>query len=246
MRHRTPSFALALLLAVAPTATIAAEPGLVEPADSGTTVHLVEQVERQLPRDRLSAVLRVEAKGPQPAAVQTEVNRRMQAALDRAKTVAAVKVASGSYSVYRQPPVLPNNAVPDTWVASQTVTITATDFAPALALIGDLQAGGLVIELLAFEVAPETLRAAEDGMSDAALAALRSRAEHVAAAMGMVVTRYKSIDVGNATSQETRPPMPLRMAAMAKSGAPAAAEAGDATASLTVDAQVILEPKKAP
>ncbi len=241
MPSHSASLTLVLLLAATPAFADAVP---AAQADTGTIIHLVEQVERQLPRDRLNAVMRVETKGLKPADVQAEVNRRMQAALDRAKAVNAVKVSSGSYSVYRQPPPPTNATAPDTWIASQTMMITAQDFAPALTLIGDLQGTGLVIQSLAFEVSPEALHAAQDGMSDAALAALRLRAEHVAATLGMTVARYKSIDVGNVTTQE--PPLPRfrMMAAAAASAPPAAAEAGDATAALTVDAQVELEPRK--
>jgi predicted secreted protein len=237
-------FALVPVILAALLAGPALAAGPAPTDDPGMVLHLVEQVERQLPRDRLSAVLQVEAKGLEPAAVQAEVNQRMQAALARAKSATAVQVASGGYSVYRQPP--PNNAGPDQWFASQTLSLTATDFAPALKLIGELQGDGLAIEALTFEVAPQSLRAAQEGMSDEALAALRARAEHVAAAMGMAVARYKTLDVGNVIAQDARPPMPLRImkaATIASAPPPAVAEAGDATATLTVNAEVILDKK---
>jgi predicted secreted protein len=226
----------------------AAEPAQETQAAEGTLVHLVERAERQMPRDRLAATLRVEASGIDPAKVQDEVNRRMQAAMVAAKGVAAVKVESGSYSVYRQPSSPPNATGPAKWVAAQTVGLTSTAFGPALGLIGTLQGQGLTIESLAFDVAPETLRAAEDEMTAQALAAVRARAERVAAGMDMRVARYKALDVGNVTTEAFRPPVPLRMMAAKASAAERApaAEAGEATAFLTVDAQVVLEAKKAP
>jgi predicted secreted protein len=243
MRARTILPFLALFL-------LAAGQGLAQAAedDGGTVVHLTERAERQMPRDRLSATLRADAEGLDPAKVQDEINRRMQDALAQAKAVAAVKVESGSYSVYRQPPPVQNSTAPEKWVASQTMIITSKNFAPALTLIGTLQAAGLTMEALNFDVAPETLRAVQDEMTTEALAAMRTRADHVASGMSMSILRYKTLDVGNVTTQEARPPMPMRMMAAKATPAetPPVADAGESTAFLMVDAQVVLGMKKAP
>lgn len=211
---------------------------------TGTVVHLTERAERQMARDRLTAILRADAEGLDPAKVQDEINRRMQGALNQAKGVTTVKVESGSYSVYRQPPPAQNPTTAEKWVASQTMILTGTDFAPALALIGTLQGAGLTIESLTFDVAPETLRSIQDEMTTEALAALRTRAEHVAAGMSMRVARYKTLDVGNVTTQDIHPPVPIRMMKAAVAAeAPPATSAGESTAFLEVDAQVVLDVK---
>src|ERR1043165_8307941 len=87
--------ALALLAVAHPSlaADIAAPPGV-------TVIHLTERAERVMARDHLRAGLAVEATGPVAAQVQAEINRRMEAALAKAKSVATVKVQSGGYSVF--------------------------------------------------------------------------------------------------------------------------------------------------
>jgi predicted secreted protein len=246
LRYALPFLTLAALAASQPVwAADTGHDAVIVPETVGTVVHLTERAERQMPRDRLTATLRADAEGLDPAKVQDTINRRMQDALAQAKTVSAVKVESGSYQVYRQPPPAQNSTAPDKWVASQTMILTSKDFAPALALIGTLQGTGLVIESLNFDVAPETLRAVQDEMTTEALAAMRARADHVAAGMMMNVVRYKSLDVGNVTTQDFHQPVPLRMMA-AKAEAAPAANPGESTAFLLVDAQVILAAKKAP
>lgn len=245
-RYLLPIFAFSML-GLPQTSAWAVDPDSNEATAIGTTVHIVERAERQMPRDRLSATLRADAEGLDPAKVQDEINLRMQNALARAKTATTVKVESGSYSVYRQPPPAQNSAAPEKWMASQTLILTSKDFSSALALIGTLQSAGLTIEALNFDVAPETLRAVQNEMTTEALAAVRSRADRVAAGMSMSVARYKMLDVGNVTTQEFHPPMPVRMMAKAATAETSpAADAGESTAFLTVDAQVILETKKAP
>ncbi|HEY1723056.1 MAG TPA: SIMPL domain-containing protein [Magnetospirillaceae bacterium] len=242
MRFAVPILALALVI-LPQLPAWAVDPAGNAATETGTVVHLIERAERQMPRDRLNAVLRADDEGLDPAKVQDDINRRMQAALAQAKTVTTVKVESGSYSVYRQQSAAQTGTVPEKWVASQTIALTSTDFTPALALIGTLQGQGLTIESLVFDVAPETLRSVQDEMTTEALAALRTRAGHVADGMGMRIARYKTLDVGNVTTQEIRP-LPIRMmTAKASADAAPATSAGESTAFLTVDAQVILESK---
>src|SRR5579883_785598 len=78
-------------------APVAPSPPLPE---NTTLLHLSEPAQRMVTRDQLRAVLRVEAVGVDAAKLQTDINRRLSAALTRAKGVATVRVETSGYSVY--------------------------------------------------------------------------------------------------------------------------------------------------
>src|SRR6185437_4466285 len=168
MRRLALGFAVALALA-APA--LAADP----PA---TILHLDQTAERIVPRDRLTVDLRAEATGGDPRAVQAETNRRMTAALARVKGAAGIKAASGNYSTYQITPPGPDGKPkpPAQWRATQELTLVSRDFPAALALAGQLQADGLLIGDMRFDIAPETLHAQQQVLTDEALTALTARA----------------------------------------------------------------------
>src|SRR5262249_6553427 len=81
-------------------ALCAAVPALAQDTERPTTVlHLSQAAERTVVRDLLRIELRVEASGADAQTVQAEINRRMAAALDRARQVQGVKVETGFYDV---------------------------------------------------------------------------------------------------------------------------------------------------
>ena len=226
--------ALALLVpAPARAADTAAPPGV-------TVIRLTEKAERLMARDHLRAGLAVEVTGPVASQVQAEINRRMEAALAKAKSVATVKAETGGYSVYPQRD--PNK--PTLWHGQQTLNLQSDAPADLLTLVGDLQQQGLATQGLTFEVREESLREAQDGLTADALVQLRSRAEKVAADLGMTVQQIRDVTVGNAEGG-ARPPMPMVMmrAAAAAPSPPPVAEPGDAQVSVTVQAEVWLAPK---
>ena len=178
-RRVTPALC-AMLLAVP---TWAQTPGAVPPRDdSATVLRLVERSERMVKRDRLMAELRVEASDADPARLQAEINRRMAAALERAKATATVTVTTGGYHVYQQPPgpPVPDRAgahpPPPRWQGMQSLLLQSRDAGALLALAGTLQQQGLVLSSLAYELTPEAARAVEDELTEEALARLRQRA----------------------------------------------------------------------
>ena len=69
-----------------------------------TVLHLSQTAERMVLRDLLRIDLRVEETGTDPLAIQTAINRRMAAALDRAHQVQGVRVETGSYGVGEERP----------------------------------------------------------------------------------------------------------------------------------------------
>lgn len=228
--------AIAVLALLAPVSALAADTA----APPGVTViHLSERAERLMARDRLRAGLAVEVTGPVAQQVQAEINRRMEAALAKAKSVSTVKAETGGYSVYPER----NPSKPTLWHGQQTLNLVSDAPADLLALMGDLQQQGLATQGLTFEVAEETLRKAEDGLTANALAALRRRADKVAGDLGMTVQQIRDVTVGNAEGG-ARPPMPMAMMRAAAAPAPPpVAEPGDAQVSVAVQAEIWLAPK---
>ena len=228
---RRPAFALACAL-------------LALPALADTAIHLDQQAQKVVPRDRLQAELRVEASGPDSRSVQDEVNRRMGTALAKARKVSALTVQSGGYGVYREQPAKPGTA--EIWHASQSLTLVSKDFDAVLKLSGELQNDGLAMSSLRFSLAPETLRGAQSELTAQALSGLRERANEIAGDLGMNVAQYKDITIGNANEgfDNRRPVMFAKAAAAPMAVAPPDAEAGDSTISLNVQAEVILTDKR--
>jgi len=226
--------ALASVSASAATATNTS----AVPGPGVTVVHLTQRAERLMPRDRLRASISVEVTAPTPEQVQAEVNRRMEAALTRAKAVSTVKAQTGGYSVY---PREPNK--PGLWHGQQMLSLLSESPGDLLKLVGDLQQQGLATSELAYELSPDSLRKVEDDLGAEALAAMAKRADLIAADLKLGVQQLRDIVVGNA--QTDQPPMRLRVAAgvSSMSAPPPVVEPGDAIVSVTVQAEVWLAPK---
>jgi uncharacterized protein len=196
-----------------------------------TILHLSQTAERNVLRDLLRIELRVEATGPDAASVQSEINRRMAAALERARGVPGVKVETGFYNVAEERP----EHEPARWRGGQSVVLTGKDAASMLKLAGELQADGLSTSSLAYETSPETVRGAEEDLTAEALAELDHRAAEIAERMHLAVLRYRDLRVGNAETGGR--PVP-RFAAM--TAAPPVAEPGEAVVRVTVEADLLL------
>ena len=208
---------------------------VAQDADQRATVlHLSQTAERTLARDLLRVELRVEETGSDPRAVQTAINRRMTAALDRARQAEGVRVETGSYHVGEE---RPTNRAP-TWRGSQSLILKSKNADSTLKLVGALQSDGLSTASLGYEVSPETVRSAQDDLTAEALAALDRRAASIAAATHLAVLRYRDLRVGNAET-EGRPVPRFGGAAMA-AGAPPVAEPGEAVVRVTVEAELLL------
>jgi uncharacterized protein YggE len=125
-----------------------------------------------------------------------------------------------------------------------SLTLTAGKAEPLLALVGTLQQSGLLLSSLDYELTPEAARMAEDDLTSEALARLRRRADLVAQSLGLVVERIRDLRLGNAAG--TQPvPRPFMAAGIAQGAAPPPiAEPGEATVTVSVDADVQLGPKR--
>ncbi|HKT18344.1 MAG TPA: SIMPL domain-containing protein [Stellaceae bacterium] len=206
------------------------------PAASTTTMlHLSETAERNAPNDRLRVQLAAEYADRDATKVQAEINRRMGAALKQIKATPDIAVETEGYSVYEER----SDKAPPQWHGSQTISLTAKDFAQLLSLVGGLQQDGLVVKGMAPELSREARRAVEDSLTDEALGRLRQRAAHIAATLGTKVAGMREVRIGNAAS----PPVPLRAMAMARAMPAPVAEPGEAKVSVTVSADIALTPQ---
>jgi predicted secreted protein len=211
-------------------------PVFAQDADQRMTVlHLSQTAERIVMRDLLRIELRVEESGGDARAVQTAINRRMAAALDRAWQVQGVRVATGAYNVTEERPQ--NGSA--RWRGSQSVILTGKDADSLLKLAGTLQSDGLSTSSLAYEVSPETIRGAEEDLTAEALAALDHRASSIAGHLHLTVQRYRDLRVGSAEAGGR--PVP-RFAAMAM--AAPVAEPGEAVVRVAIDAELLLAPPR--
>lgn len=220
------------LLALAPQA----------PADEppSTEIHLAQQATRQMAPDQLRAELRFEGEGANARQLQADINRRMQAALAKAKAHSEITAETGGYSVNRDFSSKDRSA----WHASQSLILTARDFSGLLDLVGELQGDGMLVSAMEFFLARETLLSAQSALTAAALEALRTRADEVAADLHMKVDHFEDITVGNAAANTNPVPMMRMNSALAAPVPPPVAQPGVATVSLTVSADIVLAPGK--
>ena len=211
-------------------------PVLAQPSDQQLTVlHLSQTAERNVLRDLLRIELRVEETGADPLAIQSGINSRMAAALDRAHKIQGVRVETGSYSVGEERP----QSGPSRWRGTQSLILTGKDADAALKLAGALQSDGLLMSSLVYESSPEIVRGAEEDLTAEALAALDRRAASIADRMHLAVRGYRDVHVGNAETGG-RPIPRFAAAAMA---APVA-EPGEATIRVTIEAELMLAPTR--
>jgi predicted secreted protein len=202
-----------------------------------TLLRLSETAERTVRADQLVAVMRAQATGGSVAAVQEQVNRQVAAALEKARAVSGVTVATGSYWTGR------TGDRREQWQSSQEIRLTATDASPALLdLAGALQAQGLAVSRLSYEVSRGLARREREAVTAEALEGLKERAERLAGVMGMAFVGFREVRVD---ASRYVPPMPRAMAApMAASAAPPpAAEPSDVPITATVEGDAVLRPR---
>ncbi|HWY60299.1 MAG TPA: SIMPL domain-containing protein [Rhizomicrobium sp.] len=233
--------ALALSLASAlPIPALAAD---FRPADAKpvttTDIQLVQQAALVVPRDRITATLRVILRGPNARQIQVEINRRMVAALAKVKNAPAVIAETGSYAVNHP---YTREGQESAWQGEQTITLTSGDIDAVLNLAGDLQNDGLVMGEMRFFVSPDSLKAVQDDLTATALKAMQDRAANIAGDLNLKVERYKTITVGNAQEQIGETPTTTKgaPAGQSRKAPPPAAIAGEALVTLTVNSTVMV------
>jgi predicted secreted protein len=204
-----------------------------------TRLVLSETATREVEQDTLVAILAARAAAAAPREAQAEVNRVMAAAIERAQQVAEVRAATAGYRVYQE---YDQEGRPRQWIAEQDLRLTAREAAPVLELVGTLQEDGLILNGLAYQLSADARRALEDELAIEAIAALRRRAEQVAASLALRVATIATLRVGEVAREPPFQPM-MRSMAEAASAAPPTALPDLETVQASVQAELVLVPR---
>lgn len=201
-------------------------------ARAETLLHLSETAGVTVRPDELHASVKVSAGALSAAEAQNRVNTLVARALDQAKAVAGISVATGNYQVW-------HGSQPDQWNAEQTIDLRSRNGDALLRLVGVYQAQNLALSRLGWQVAGDTARAAKTEATRQALAHLRERADDAAAVLGLRFAAFRDVRLDGAPPNLG--PMP-RMLAAAPAAAPSA-QADDVAVEATVEAEILLQPK---
>lgn len=222
----------ALIVVLLASLSIAARAQHHEPL--ADVVNLQAEASREVENDQLVAVLAAEAQGANPAELAEAVNKKMAEALKAAKSVPAVKVRSGNYQTF---PQRGKEGRIEGWQVSQELRLESGDVAAAAKLIGRLQQG-LNVRSMAMRLAPQTRRAAEDGLIAEAVSAFEARAEVVRKALKAKGYGVRELNIGAGGGG----PRPMQSElAVARGAAPVAVEAGVSQVTVTVSGSIQLQ-----
>lgn len=199
-----------------------------------TVLRLSETGEVTRAPDELRLDLRAEARGNAAAAVQAQVNRAVQAALERARAVEGVRPTTTGYWTDRE------GTGNRTWVASQRIALRGTAPAALLDLAGTLQSQGLLLDGMTWTVSRAETQAARQEAGRMAIEQLRQRAAAVAEQLGMEVAAIRSLNLD--APEQPMPRMAMAMRAPAAPPPPASAPE-EVTISTTATAEVVLRAK---
>lgn len=229
-------YILAALVVFVGTAPLAAE---------NTSLRLTTAASLPVMQDRLAMSLQVYEEGKSAEQVQEAINRRMERAVEKAKTQKGVEVKTGHYRVYYRD-YHRNEKAPDQakgrWVGSQTLIIDSGAFDALKALAGSLQQQGLVMNHMNFYVSAGLREETKNKLIPLAVSTLKEKAKLYQAALGGEALTLTSIEVQGA-HQGRFESAPMMKSAMADTAAaPVVGEPDEQEISLSLMAAFTLKP----
>jgi predicted secreted protein len=233
-----PLASLVLAALFAANAVLAQQPSApASPASPSVTVTGAATAKVQ--NDRMQAMVRAEAEQTTAGAAAADVNARMAKALAAAKAAPGIEVKSAGYSTWQQW----EKGKPGKWRVSQTLSLTGADFPALAALLTKLQdEDGLLVSSIAFSLAPETRRRAEDALTKEAIRAWQQRAATASEALGFAAWRPGRLSVATGDhAPQPRFDMMARAGAAPASAPPVAVEGGTTELTVTVTGDALLD-----
>lgn len=191
-------------------------------------------------QDLVIASLRIEAEDRDASVVQNRINTVMAQALQSSRAIDEVSQSSGHYNVY-QTNRQPQGGRADTvWRGSQSLTLQSTDAQALLALAGELQELGLVMNQLSYQLSTARADEVRDSLMEAAIARATEKAERATRALGKTRFDIAVLDVDTSSDYS-----PVMMRSMADTGsremAPPVAEPGETEVTLNVRIQAVAQ-----
>ena len=227
------------VLALFVVTAIAAQPSPQQPFFNVIT--LEASATADVPTDMLTVTLFTEEQGPDPGAVATRVNARLEEALARAKKEPKIEAHSGSYQTT---PVYDRANQITGWRTRAEIVLESRDFKAVSALAGALQPG-LKLGSMQFSLSRQAREAADASLLKEALAKFQERAGAIAKGLGFPGYQLGQINVRN--EGPIRPqPIAYRMQAAAVVGGagPVPVEGGKNSVTVFVSGSVVLGPGK--
>jgi predicted secreted protein len=219
--------------------TVQAQQTLLPEGQTLITLSVTERV--SVEQDLVIASLRIEVEDRDASEVQNQVNTVMAQALQRARDVVGVSQSTGFYHVYQYDRQPQGGRAETVWRGSQSLTLEGRDVQVLLALAGELQAMGLLMNQLSYQLSTERADEVRDSLMEAAISRAREKAERATAALGK--SRFDIAVLEVDTSSDYSPPVMMR--AMADTGsremAPPSAEPGDTEVTLSVRIQAVAQ-----
>ncbi|MGB5562476.1 MAG: SIMPL domain-containing protein [Sedimenticolaceae bacterium] len=199
-------------------------------------VSLNESAQIEVDNDLLVVVMFAQAEGRDAAAPADEVNRRMDWAVNMAKSHPKVKVQTLGY----QTSPLYNKSTIRGWRVNQSLRLESRDGRLLGDLVGRLQEQ-LQVQSIAYQVSEGQRREQLDGLTAQALARFQDRAAHIAKTLGRSGYRVVRININDGRHS----PMPIARGMMMEASAdvavaPPRLEAGTQQMSVSINGEIEL------
>ncbi|HDZ10498.1 SIMPL domain-containing protein [Pseudohongiella sp.] len=208
----------------------------------GQTLITLSVTERMnVEQDLVIASLRIEAEDSNASVVQNRINSVMARGLEQAREANEVSQSTGYYNVYQYDRQPQGGRAETLWRGSQSLTLEAKDAQALLALAGELQAMGFVMNQLSYQLSTERADEVRDSLMESAIARATEKAERATRALGKSRFDIAVLDVDTSSDYSA----PVMMRSMADTGsremAPPNAEPGETEVTLNVRIQAVAQ-----
>ena len=212
-------------------ALVAATSAQAETPPPQGVLNLSSNATIEVPRDLIAVTLSTTREGTDAGAVQSQLRQALDAALAEAKKAARpgqVDVRTGNFSLY---PRYASKGGISGWQGSAELIVEGRDIPAIGQLTGRLTT--LTVARVGYSLSREVREKAEAEVVGQAIAGFRAKAADYARQFGY--TGYAIREVSVNTNEQTSPPVPMRMKAMASSSDESLpVEAGKGTVVVTV------------
>lgn len=201
-------------------------------------VSFSEQASVELENDLMVATLFTQSEGQNAGGLADTVNRTIAQAVKRARSTPGIEVSTQGYQTQ---PIYQKSRIVG-WRVRQEIRLRSHGAKTLGTLIGDLQAEGLRVSSLGYQLSPEKRRKYLEQVTMTALKRFSQRAERIARTLGRKGYRLVRLTVndGGATPPVTYRRAMMADAAMAESVSPVTLAAGTARLSVHINGEIEL------